>query len=60
MGNTNLPTVAQQLGVVVAGMLGQGFADLLVDRDNTTSQTRAGFPLRLTQGADGVWRISEM
>jgi hypothetical protein len=60
MGNSNLPTVGQQLGVIVAGMLGQGFADLLVDRDDTGSNIRTGFPLRLTQGADGVWRISEM
>lgn len=57
---TNMPTVAQGLGVIVSGMLGQGFADMLVVRDNTTNQTRSGFPLRMTQGADGVWRISEM
>lgn len=57
---TNMPTVAQGLGVIVSGMLGQGFADFLLVRDNTTAQTRSGFPLRMTQGADGVWRISEM
>lgn len=57
---TNMPTVAQSLGVIVSGMLGQGFADMLIVRDNTGAQTRAGFPLRMTQGADGVWRISEM
>ena len=59
-GATNMATMAQQLGVVVSGMLGQGFVDLLLDRDDTTGQTRAGFPMRLTQSADGVWRISEM
>jgi hypothetical protein len=57
---TNMPTVAQGLGVIVSGMLGQGFADMLIVRDNMTNQTRSGFPLRMTQGADGVWRISEM
>ncbi|MBS0570549.1 MAG: hypothetical protein JSS28_08075 [Proteobacteria bacterium] len=57
---TNMPTVAQSLGVIVSGMLGQGFADMLIVRDNAGAQTRAGFPLRVTQGADGVWRISEM
>lgn len=57
---TNMPTVAQSLGVIVSGLLGQGFADMLIVRDNTTNQTRSGFPLRMTQGSDGVWRISEM
>jgi hypothetical protein len=57
---TNLPTVAQQLGVVIDGQLGTGFAELLLERDDTTAQTRTGFPLRMTQGSDGVWRISEM
>ena len=60
IGNANLPTVADQLGFIIAGILGPGFADLLVDRDDSGSSTRSGFPLRLTQGADGVWRISEM
>ncbi|MGH8040988.1 MAG: hypothetical protein ACREPN_02965 [Rudaea sp.] len=57
---TNMPAVAQSLGVIVSGMLGQGFADLLIVRDDAVNQTRGGFPLRMTQGADGVWRISEM
>jgi hypothetical protein len=57
---THMPTAAQSLGVIVSGMLGQGFADMLIVRDDTGVQTRAGFPLRMTQGADGVWRISEM
>jgi Glucodextranase, domain B len=56
---TNMPATASQLGVVVNGQFGMGFADLLLVRDNV-SQTRSGFPVRLTQGADGVWRISEM
>lgn len=55
----NMPATAQQLGTIVDGQLGTGFADLLLVRDNP-DQTRSGFPLRLTQGADGVWRISEM
>jgi len=57
---SNMPTVAQSLGVVVSGLLGQGFAELFIVRDNVAQQTRAEFPMRLTQGADGVWRISEM
>ncbi|MFC5491385.1 hypothetical protein [Dokdonella soli] len=55
----NMPATAQQLGTIIDGQLGTGFADLLLVRDNP-DQTRSGFPLRLTQGADGVWRISEM
>lgn len=57
---TNMPTAAAQLGVVVNGVLSPYFADLLLVRDNTTNQTRSGYPMRMTQGADGVWRISEM
>jgi len=56
---SNLPALAQQLGVVVNGQLGFNFADMLIVRDNA-DQTRSGFPLRVTVGADGVWRISEM
>ena len=55
----NMQTIAQQLGVIVTGQLGVDFADLLLVRDNA-DQTRSGFPLRITVGADGVWRISEM
>ncbi|MEO5561066.1 MAG: hypothetical protein ABIO49_14115 [Dokdonella sp.] len=55
----NMPATAQQLGVIVDGQLGIGFADLLLVRDNA-DQNRSGFPLRLTLGTDGVWRISEM
>lgn len=56
---TNMPAVALQLGVIVDGQLGTGFAELLLARDNP-DQTRNGFPIRMTQGTDGVWRISEM
>lgn len=56
---THMPAVAQRLGSIVNGLLGTGFAEFIVVRDNA-DQTRNGFPLRLTQGADGVWRISEM
>lgn len=55
-----MPAAAQQLGVIVAGELGLGFADLLLVRDDAAAKIRSGFPLRLTQGTDGVWRISEM
>ena len=57
---TNMPAMAQNLGVIVNGQLGVGFADVLLLRDDLVAQSRSGFPLRLTQGADGVWRISEM
>ena len=57
---SNMPTMATQLGFVVEGVFGNDSADLLLSRDNTTSQTRAGYPLRITQSGDGVWRISEM
>jgi hypothetical protein len=55
----NLLTMSQQLGIIVTGQMGPDFADLLLVRDNA-DQTRSGFPLRITVGADGVWRISEM
>ena len=48
------------MGVIIDGQLGIGFADVLILRDDTVAQTRSGFPLRLTQCSDGVWRISEM
>ncbi|MEO8959856.1 MAG: hypothetical protein ABI304_12995 [Rudaea sp.] len=57
---SNMPSAVAQLGAIVNGSLGIGFADLLIVRDDTVNQTRSGFPLRMTQGADGVWRISEM
>ena len=56
----SMPSTAQNLGVVVDGQLGIGFADLLILRDDTVAQTRSGFPMRMTQSTDGVWRISEM
>lgn len=56
----SMPSTAQNLGVVVDGQLGIGFADLLLLRDDTVAQTRSGFPMRMTQSTDGVWRISEM
>lgn len=56
---TNMPAAAQKLGTIVNGVMGNGFAEMLLVRDNA-NQTRSGFPLRITQGADGVWRISEM
>ena len=57
--NANMQTMSQQLGTIVTGQMGIDFADLLLVRDNA-DQTRSGFPLRITVGADGVWRISEM
>lgn len=54
-----MPLVATNLGTIAAGRIAPGYADLTLIRDNS-DQTRNGFPLRITQGIDGVWRISEM
>lgn len=56
---TDMPATAGQLGSIGNGMIGLGFAEMLLIRDNS-DQTRSGFHERLTQGSDGVWRISEM
>jgi hypothetical protein len=56
---TDMPNVATQLGVIANGIFGVDLVDLLLVRDNA-DQTRTGFPLRMTQSGDGVWRISEM
>jgi len=56
---SNMPNLATMLGTVANGMIGSGYADLTLVRDNA-NQTRDGFPLRMTRGSDGVWRISEM
>lgn len=56
---SNMPATAQQLGVIIDGQMGLGFANMLIGRDNP-DQTRSGYPIRITQGTDGVWRISEM
>jgi hypothetical protein len=54
-----MPGVSSQLGTIATGRLAQSYADMTLVRDNA-DQTRSGFPLRMTQGSDGVWRISEM
>ncbi|PZQ10473.1 MAG: hypothetical protein DI564_15915 [Rhodanobacter denitrificans] len=54
-----MPTFAQQLGTVVDGQFSGGMADLTLVRDQS-DETRTGYPLRLMQGSDGVWRILEM
>lgn len=56
---TNMAQASTLLGHIVEGSFGPGFGDLSLVRDKS-NQTRAGFPLRMTQGPDGVWRISEM
>jgi hypothetical protein len=56
---SSMPSIASELGVIAEGMLGNGFSELTIVRDND-DQTRNGFPLRMTQGSDGVWRIAEM
>lgn len=47
------------LGFVMSGNLAPGYAELTIVRDNS-DESRSGFPLLITQGVDGVWRISEM
>ncbi len=54
-----MAVTAQQMGVIVDGQFGPGFAEILIVRDNQ-DQTRNGYPVWMTQGTDGVWRISEM
>ncbi len=55
----HMPESVPQLGFITKGLVAPGFAELTLLRDNP-DQTRSGYPLRLTQGSDGVWRISEM
>jgi hypothetical protein len=54
-----MPTAAHALGVVANGFFADGYAEIDLIRDNS-DHTRSGFPLRITRGNDGVWRISEM
>lgn len=56
---SNLPSIAQKLGTIANGYFGLGYAELLLIRDNS-DQSRSGFPLRVTLGTDGIWRVSEM
>jgi hypothetical protein len=55
----NMPSAAVALGTVANGFIGHGYAEMTLIRDNS-NLSRNGFPLRMTQGIDGVWRISEM
>jgi hypothetical protein len=54
-----MPLVAQQLGYVGGGYLTSEYGELTLIRDHL-NQTRSGYPLRITQGVVGIWRISEM
>lgn len=54
-----MPVFAQRLGTIADGQFSGGMADLLLVRDQS-DQTRSGYPMRLMQGTDGVWRILEM
>lgn len=56
---TGMTNASTMLGNIASGILAQGSAELIIVRDNS-DQTRNGYPLRMTQGTDGVWRISEM
>ncbi|MDR3388718.1 MAG: hypothetical protein P4L92_16850 [Rudaea sp.] len=55
----NMPSIVPMLGVIANGFVAPGYAEMTLVRDNT-DQSRSGFPLRITQGSDGVWRIAEM
>jgi hypothetical protein len=55
----NMPLAATMLGHIANGRIAPTYAELTLVRDNA-DQTRSGYPMRLTQGSDGVWRISEM
>jgi len=57
--STYMAYAGENLGFVMEGRLAAGYAELMVVRDNSDG-TRSGFPIRVTQGIDGVWRISEM
>jgi YVTN family beta-propeller protein len=54
-----MPVFAQRLGTIADGQFSGSMADLLLVRDQP-DETRSGYPLRLMQGTDGVWRILEM
>jgi len=54
-----LPTAAPKLGAVAGGTIGLGIADMTLVRD-APGPTRRGFPVQLSRGVDGVWRISSM
>lgn len=56
---TQMPTFAERLGTVVDGQFSGNMAELTLVRDQN-DETRSGYPLRLMQGSDGVWRILEM
>ena len=56
---SSMPSAAGMLGTIVTGSFASGYAQLTLVRDNP-DHTRNGFPLRMSQGADGVWRIDEM
>ncbi|MHB8744499.1 MAG: beta strand repeat-containing protein [Sulfuricaulis sp.] len=57
---SNMPGAATMLGYIADGFVALGgHAQMTVVRDNA-DQTRSGYPVRLTRGTDGVWRLSEM
>ena len=56
---TNMPNASAMVGNVANGFIGVGYAELTLVQDNGDS-TMSGFPMTITIGSDGVWRISEM
>lgn len=57
--DTRMSSIVSQLGTVSTGFVGPGFAELQLIRDND-NQTRNAYPLRMSRGTDGVWRITGM
>jgi hypothetical protein len=56
-----LPGVASQLGLIVDGTIGIGFAELLIARPVPGQPGEFyGYRVQFGRGRDGVWRISSM
>ena len=56
---TNMQSTASMLGVIANGYIMGAHGEMTIVRDGP-DETRNGYPLRMTQDVDGVWRISEM
>jgi len=57
---SNLPTVAQALGIIADGVLLGNSAQFSLIRIRASDGKTSGHPLLFTMGGDGVWRIDSM
>ena len=57
---TNLPTIAQALGIVADGVLFGNNAQFTLLRTRISDGKLSGLPILFSQGNDGVWRIESM